>query len=119
MHARTGSISRGAAQLARAVTAAALGLASCAGAAATPPPAESAAPPRFGERVAPLASERCDRCHAEAPGGSMAVYRTARRFITPGKPDESPYCALPKGHPRAWGDAEGVVRAWIEAGASE
>ncbi|WP_437283380.1 hypothetical protein WME90_23230 [Sorangium sp. So ce375] len=49
----------------------------------------------------------------------MAAYRTARSLITPGKPDESLYYTLPERHPPAWGDAAGLVRAWIEAGAPE
>jgi hypothetical protein len=89
-------------------------LAACHEASSIPP-----GPARFTEHIAPLAAERCDSCHAQAPGGPMAVYSTARSLITPGKPDESLYYTLPKGHPAAWGDAAGRVRAWIEAGAPE
>lgn len=95
--------------------AACVGLAACSETHSTPSPE----PARFADRIAPLAAERCDRCHATAPGGSMAAYRTARSLITPGKPDESLYYTLPERHPAAWGDAAGLVRAWIEAGAPE
>ena len=83
-------------------------------AAASPP-----GPVRFSERIAPLAEKRCDSCHAKAPGGPMATYRTARSFVTPGKPKESPYYVLPKGHLQAWGDAADLVREWIASGARE
>lgn len=83
-------------------------------AAMTPP-----GPVRFSERIAPLAEKRCDGCHAKGPGGSMATYRNARPFVTAGKPEESPYYALPKGHPSAWGDAADLVRQWIASGARE
>lgn len=81
--------------------------------------APASGPARFSERIAPLAEQRCDNCHAKAPGGSMASYRTARSFVTPGKPAESPYYALPKGHPPSWGDAADLVREWIASGARE
>lgn len=96
--------------------AACVGLAACG---ETSSSTSSPEPARFAARIAPLAAERCDGCHATAPGGSMAVYRTARSLVTPGKPDESPYYTLPERHPAAWGDAAGLVRAWIEAGAPE
>jgi hypothetical protein len=84
------------------------------------PSSAPAQPGRFTDPIAPLAAERCDGCHAaSAPGGVMSDYRNARPFITPGKPDESLYYTLPKGHPAAWGDSAGLVRAWIEAGAPE
>jgi hypothetical protein len=83
-------------------------------AAASPP-----GPVRFSERIAPLAEKRCDGCHAKAPGGPMATYRNARSFVTPGKPEESPFYVLPKGHPSAWGDAADLVREWIASGARE
>ncbi|WP_441287273.1 hypothetical protein ACSRUE_34285 [Sorangium sp. KYC3313] len=95
--------------------AACVGLAACSETRSTP----SQGPARFADRIAPLAAERCDGCHATAPGGSMAAYRTARSLVTPGKPDESLYYTLPERHPAAWGDAAGLVRAWIEAGAPE
>lgn len=76
-------------------------------------------PVRFSERVAPIAKERCDSCHAKAPGGPMDSYAHARSLVTPGKPDESPYLNLSKGHPPAWGDAAGLVREWIASGAHE
>jgi hypothetical protein len=76
-------------------------------------------PASFSERIAPLAEQRCDGCHAQAPGGSMGVYRTARSLVTPGKPAESPYYTLPKGHPPAWGDSADLVREWIASGAHE
>ena len=88
--------------------------AACSPASSSPP-----GPAGFAERIAPIAAERCDNCHAKAPGGPMAVYRNATPFLTPGKPDESLYYTLPKGHPAGWGDAAGLVRAWIEAGAPE
>lgn len=75
--------------------------------------------PRFSDRIAPIAKERCDDCHAKAPGGAMSVYRNARPFIEPGDPEASVYFTLPKGHPPSWGDEAGVVRAWIAAGARE
>lgn len=83
-------------------------------AAASPP-----GPVRFSERIAPLAEKRCDGCHVKAPGGLMAKYQNARSFVTPGKPNESTYYALPKGHPPAWGDAADLVREWIVSGARE
>ncbi|WP_437965189.1 hypothetical protein WMF04_36890 [Sorangium sp. So ce260] len=95
--------------------AACVGLAACSETSSTPSPERA----RFADRIAPLAAERCDGCHATAPGGSMAVYRTARSLVTPGKPDESLYYTLPERHPAAWGDAAGLVRGWIEAGAPE
>jgi hypothetical protein len=95
--------------------AACVGLAACSETRSTASPE----PARFTDRIAPLAAERCDGCHATAPGGSMAAYRTARSLVTPGKPDESLYYTLPERHPAAWGDAAGLVRAWIEAGAPE
>lgn len=76
-------------------------------------------PVRFSERIAPLAEKRCDSCHAKAPGGPMAAYRNSRSFVTPGKPEQSPYYVLPKGHPPAWGDAAELVREWIASGARE
>lgn len=94
----------------------------CAGLAAckrTPPAPTTEGPPRFAESIAPIAAARCDSCHAKAPGGPMASYLNARSHVTPGEPGESLYYTLPAGHPAAWGDAAGLVRAWIEAGAQE
>jgi hypothetical protein len=98
------------------VVVASLRLAACTEAYSAPP-----APAHFDDRIAPLARERCDGCHARMPTGPMGVYRSARPFLTPGQPDRSPYYTVPtgRGHPAAWGDAASLVRAWIEAGAPE